>query len=145
MSCYGVMSVSSGLTLYKINKNRLTFPGSTAASMVACVAGRRTRSARSRSTPTPLPPLSTPATQATSTEVACSSQTCEDENQLLIPESANIQNPDDPGDIPREIPLNEEQEDRFWKKIWAVFVNGCRGAKHLVTNLSHAVLRFLSE
>lgn len=73
------------------------------------------------------------------------SSSCEDDNQLLTPESDTNQSQDDPGDIPREIPLNEEQEEKFWKKIWAAFVRGCRGVKHLVTNLSHTVVRLITR
>lgn len=110
MSCYSVMSVPSGLTWYRINKDRLKFPGSSAA----------------------------PAAVAYG-------HSCEDDNQLLMPECDTTQGPDDPGNIPREIPLNQEQEEKFWKKIWSAFVNGCKEVKHLVTNLSHAVLRSITR
>lgn len=116
MSCYIVMSVSSGLTLYRINKDRLKFPDSSTA---------------------PAAPA------APAAAVVCSS--CEDDNQLLIPECDTTQGPDDPGEIPREIPLNEEQEERFWKKIWSAFVNGCRKIKLMVSNLSHTVLRSINR
>ena len=115
ISCYCVMSNSSAITWYRMNKDRLTFPGS----------------------PTP------PAT------VAAYSHSCEDENlnQVLIPENEcdTTQGPNDLGDIPREIPLNQEQEEKFWKKIWSAFVSGCRKVKHSVASLGHAVLRSITR
>ena len=113
MSCYIVMNVSSGLTFYRINKDRLKFPSSSTA----------------------------PAA-----EVACSPSR-EDQDELLTPQCDTTQGSgaaDDLGDIPREIPLNQEQEDRFWKKIWSAFVNGCRKIKLKVSNLGHAVLRLIN-
>ena len=110
MSCHSVMSVSSGLTLYRINKDRLKFSGSSAAP-VAVAYGH----------------------------------SCEDDNQVLIPECDTTQGADDPENIPREIPLNQEQEEKFWKKIWAASVNGCERVKHLATNFSHAVLKLITR
>ena len=113
ISCHSVMSVSSGLTLYQISKDRLKFPSSSTAPAAAVAY----------------------------------SHSCEDDKQLLIPASEcdTTQGPDDLGDIPREIPLNQEQEERFWKKIWSAFVNGCRKVKHFVTNLGHGVLRSINK
>jgi len=110
ISCYMVMSDSSGLTFYRINKDRLKFPSSSTAPEAA---------------------------------VACS-PSCEDQNELLLPQCDTTQGTDDPGDIPREIPLNQEQEERFGKKIWSAFVNGCRWIKLKVSNFSHAVLRLIN-
>ena len=116
MSCYSVMSDSSGLTWYRINQDRVKFPGASTAPQDCSTAA-----------------------------VACGP--CEDDrdNQLLIPERDATQGPDDAGDIPREIPLNQEQEERFWKRIWSAFVNGCRKIKLKVSNLSHAVLRSINR
>jgi len=47
----------------------------------------------------------------------------------------------DPGNIPREIPLNEEQENNFWAKLWRAFVGWLRGQtaiSHLVDALQDA-------
>ena len=111
MSCYDVMTVSSGLTWYRINKDRIKFSGS--------------------------------ATPPDAAVAYCHS--CEDDNQSLIPgECDTTQGLNDPGDIPREIPLNQEQEERFWKRIWSGFVNGCRKIKLKVSNLSHRVLRLIN-
>jgi len=110
INCYTVMSVSSGLTFYQINKDRLKFPSSSTAPSAAG---------------------------------ACS-PSCENQNELLLPQCDTTQGTDDPGDIPREIPLNQEQEEKFWKKIWSAFVNGCRKIKLKVSNLSHAVLRLIN-
>ena len=106
MGCYTVMSVSSGLTLYRISENRLTFTNSPSSAAVASI-----------------------------------NRSCGDDDQPLIPESDTEQGQDDSGDIPREIPLNEEQEERFLRKIWAAFVRGCRKVKDLVKDLGHAVIR----
>ena len=114
MSCYSVMSDSSGLTWYRINQDRVKFPGASTA----------------------------PQDGSGAADACCP---CEDDNQVLIPERDATQGPDDAGDIPREIPLNQEQEERFWKKIWSAFVNGCRKIKQMVSNLSHAVLRSINR
>ena len=48
---------------------------------------------------------------------------------------------DDPGDIPKEIPLNQEQEDKFFSKMWAAFVMG--GVASIALTVTFGILRVL--
>ena len=174
MSCYSVMTDSSALTWYRINKDRVKFPRSSTAPAAACshfceednqlpgiqqLLGliAKLDTTQGPTAPTAAVPCSpscegdnqlpqlperdtTQGPTAPVAAVACSNS-CEDDDQLMIPErDTTQQGPDDLGDIPREIPLNKEQEEKFWKKIWSAFVNGCRKVKLMVLNLSHAVL-----
>jgi len=48
---------------------------------------------------------------------------------------------DDPGDIPKEIPLNQEQEDKFFSKMWAAFVMS--GVASIALTVTFGILRVL--
>ena len=82
-------------------------------------------------------PHSSPATASTAA-AACSS----DENPMLMNEDENqsAYNPDHE-DIPREIPLNQEQEDGLLKRIWNAFSEVYKAAK----NFGHRILRFFTR
>lgn len=145
ISCYSVMSDSSGLTWYRINQDRVRFPGSSTAPQEYSAAAVACSHSCEGDNQLLIPKRdATQGPTAPAAAVACS-PSCEDDNQLQIPERDTTQGPDDLGDIPREIPLNQEQEEKFWKKIWSAFVNGCRKVKLMVSNLSHAVLKSINR
>ena len=84
-------------------------------------------------------PDSSPAT--TSTAAAARSSE-DDENQMPMPEDENqsAYNPDHE-DIPREIPLNQEQEDGLLSRLWKAFSDVYKAAK----NVGHRALRFFTR
>ena len=84
-------------------------------------------------------PDSSPAT-ASSAAAARSSE--DDENQMPMPEDENqsAYNPDHE-DIPREIPLNQEQEDGLLSRLWKAFSDVYKAAK----NVGHRALRFFTR
>ena len=110
IKCFHVMSISSGLALVKINKGRLKYLDSSAAT-------------------------------ASTAADACSPEV--DENQTPMPKDKN-QSANNPGgyeDIPRAIPLNQEQEDGLLRRIWKAFLDGC-GA---FSKLGHRIIRYLFQ
>ena len=84
-------------------------------------------------------PDSSPAT--TSTAAAARSSE-DDENQMPMPEDENqsAYNPDHE-DIPREIPLNQKQEDGLLSRLWKAFSDVYKAAK----NVGHRALRFFTR
>ena len=82
-------------------------------------------------------PHSSPANASTAAAARSS-----DENLMLMNEDENqsAYNPDHE-DIPREIPLNQEQEDGLLKRIWNAFSEVYKAAK----NLGHRILRFFTR
>ena len=82
-------------------------------------------------------PHSSPATASTAAAARSS-----DENPMLMNEDENqsAYNPDHE-DIPREIPLNQEQEDGLLKRIWNAFSEVYKAAK----NFGHRILRFFTR
>ena len=82
-------------------------------------------------------PHSSPANASTAAAARSS-----DENLMLMNEAENqsAYNPDHE-DIPREIPLNQEQEDGLLKRIWNAFSEVYKAAK----NFGHRILRFFTR
>ena len=82
-------------------------------------------------------PHSSPANASTAAAARSS-----DENLMLMNEDENqsAYNPDHE-DIPREIPLNQEQEDGLLKRIWNAFSEVYKAAK----NFGHRILRFFTR
>ena len=82
-------------------------------------------------------PQSSPANASTAAAARSS-----DENLMLMNEDENqsAYNPDHE-DIPREIPLNQEQEDGLLKRIWNAFSEVYKAAK----NFGHRILRFFTR
>ena len=82
-------------------------------------------------------PHSSPATASTAAAARSS-----DENPMLMNEDENqsAYNPDHEN-IPREIPLNQEQEDGLLKRIWNAFSEVYKAAK----NFGHRILRFFTR
>ena len=84
-------------------------------------------------------PDSSPATASTAAAARSSE---DDENQMMMPEDENqsAYNPDHE-DIPREIPLNQEQEDGLLSRLWKAFSDVYKAAK----NVGHRALRFFTR
>ena len=84
-------------------------------------------------------PDSSPATASTAAAARSSE---DDENQMLMPEDENqsAYNPDHE-DIPREIPLNQKQEDGLLSRLWKAFSDVYKAAK----NVGHRALRFFTR
>ena len=84
-------------------------------------------------------PDSSPATASTAAAARSSE---DDENQMMMPEDENqsAYNPDHE-DIPREIPLNQEQEDGLLSRLWKAFSDVYKAAK----NFGHRALRFFTR
>ena len=82
-------------------------------------------------------PHSSPANASTAAAARSS-----DGNLMLMNEDENqsAYNPDHE-DIPREIPLNQEQEDGLLKRIWNAFSEVYKAAK----NFGHRILRFFTR
>ena len=82
-------------------------------------------------------PHSSPANASTAAAARSSG-----ENLMLMNEDENqsAYNPDHE-DIPREIPLNQEQEDGLLKRIWNAFSEVYKAAK----NFGHRILRFFTR
>ena len=82
-------------------------------------------------------PHSSPANASTAAAARSS-----DENLMLMNEDENqsAYNPDHE-DIPREIPLNQEQEDGLLRRIWNAFSEVYKAAK----NFGHRILRFFTR
>ncbi len=95
IQCYCVMKDSAALNLYRINKERVKFPGS---DQMADACGS--------------PENETRQTVSTATGTSY---------------------------IPREIPLNEKQQDSFWKKTWNAF----KTVAKFVLCAGYVVLKFI--
>ena len=85
--------------------------------------------------------LKYPDSSPTTTSTVCALPSSEDDkNQTLMPENENQSgcNPGANDDIPRQIPLNQEQENGLLKRIWKAFLDGCGAFK----NFTYGVLRY---
>lgn len=111
IKCFNVMSISSGLAFFQISESRLKYPDS--------------------------------PTATTSTAAAARSSAVDDGNKNLILEDENqsANNLDAHETIPREIPLNEDQEDGLLKRMWKAFSEFCGAVK----NVGHRFLRFFTR
>lgn len=88
--------------------------------------------------------LKYPDSSPTTTSTVCALPSSEDDkNQTLMPENENQSgcNPGANDDIPRQIPLNQEQENGLLKRIWKAFLDGC-GA---FSKLGHRIIRYLFQ
>ena len=79
---------------------------------------------------------------ATASTAAAARSSEDDENQMMMPEDENqsAYNPDHE-DIPREIPLNQKQEDGLLSRLWKAFSDVYKAAK----NVGHRALRFFTR